>query len=157
MKKQIIYPKPNMRILSTMLDFVLIMAIMTPAGRFVTYCLQQFYDINLSQYTPEQLVHAENIHKIQFFFFSNLLISICMLWVYFVFFWYKFGATPGKYILRMKIVDATDMKSRPSLGQCIKRIMIISVGGFLSIILANFSYKKQTIYDKASNVIVVTQ
>ena len=72
---------------------------------------------------------------------------------YFVTFWKKFGATPGKMLLRMKIVDADTMES-PSLRNLIKRFLgyITAIIGIWSIV---FSKRSMAVHDKIANTIVI--
>jgi hypothetical protein len=72
---------------------------------------------------------------------------------YFITFWRKFGATPGKMFLRMKIVDA-DTLERPSLRNLTKRFLgyITAIIGIWSIV---FSKRSMAIHDKIANTIVI--
>jgi hypothetical protein len=72
---------------------------------------------------------------------------------YFVFFWRKFGATPGKMVMRMKIVDADDY-SRPSVYRLCKRFC-----GYVTIIIGIFSIiiskNGRATHDKIANTVVI--
>jgi len=74
-----------------------------------------------------------------------------------ILFWRKFGATPGKIALSIKIVDK-DTQEFPSLAQSIKRyfgycLMFLSLGLSIMWMLKNKS--NQTFHDILSNTVVV--
>ena len=81
-------------------------------------------------------------------------INSIFLGAYFIILWYKFGTTPGKILMRMKIVDADDYTKKPSLKNCIKRFLgyITAIIGIFFII---FTEKKTAIHDKIANTIVI--
>jgi uncharacterized RDD family membrane protein YckC len=74
--------------------------------------------------------------------------------VYFVGFWRKFGATPGKMLLRMKIVDAQDYDVRPSTSRLIKRFLgyITAIIGLWSILI---SKQGQAMHDRIAGTVVI--
>jgi uncharacterized RDD family membrane protein YckC len=73
--------------------------------------------------------------------------------VYFVFFWRKFGATPGKIIMRMRVVNAEDY-STPTTFQLIKRFLgyITALIGIWAIL---FSKKGLALHDKIAGTVVI--
>lgn len=81
------------------------------------------------------------------------ILNTLFMGVYFVFFWHKFGATPGKMIMRMKIVDASDY-SRPSIYRLCKRFC-----SYITIIIGIFnmliSKTGQATHDKIAHTVVI--
>ncbi|MES2215288.1 MAG: RDD family protein, partial [Pseudomonadota bacterium] len=81
------------------------------------------------------------------------LISFVLLSFYFIFFWYKMGWTPGKYILGLRVVDA-DTLERISLYQSIKRFIWYALA-LISIWFIIFTKKHQGLHDKIARTIVI--
>ena len=98
---------------------------------------------------------ASYISAMRFFGYMAVLFILNTLFmgIYFVFFWHKFGATPGKMIMRMKIVDASDY-SRPSIYRLCKRFC-----GYITIIIGIFnmliSKTGQATHDKIAHTVVI--
>jgi uncharacterized RDD family membrane protein YckC len=74
-----------------------------------------------------------------------------------VIFWVYRAATPGKMLVRAKIVDA-DTGAPPSLGQCIGRYLgyFVSIFAFfLGFLWIAFDPRKQGFHDKLAGTVVV--
>lgn len=168
MKKQTTYPKFIPRLFATTIDLVILSIALTPLMNIVAryvfiYSFYQFFmdfsidihdqgTIAASVQMPE---FTSYISATRFFGYLGLLFVINTVFMvgYFVFFWSKFGATPGKMIMRMKIVDADDY-SKPSTYRFFKRFFgysTILIGIFRMVISKN----GQATHDKIANTIVV--
>lgn len=86
------------------------------------------------------------------FVLSHIFPIIATIW-----FWTRFGGTPGKMVLKLKIVDAKTGKT-PTVGQSVLRY----VGYFISAIPLLLGYvwvgidkKKQGFHDKIAGTLVV--
>ena len=81
-----------------------------------------------------------------------LMQSIAMI-VYFVLFWHIYGATPIKYLMRMRVVDAHSFE-KPTFFQSVKRLMGYALFpiGLWSIF---FTPQKQMLHDKISGTVVI--
>ncbi len=85
---------------------------------------------------------------------NNILPMILILW-----FWHRYGATPGKMILGLKIVDAAT-GDKMTVGQEVGRYFayipaILFLG--LGLIWVGFDKRKQGWHDKLAGTIVVRQ
>lgn len=81
-------------------------------------------------------------------------IHFILMGAYFVGFWRILGATPGKVIMRMKIVDADDYSKPLSTYKLIKRFLayLTAIIGIWSIL---FSKKGQAMHDKIAETVVI--
>ena len=79
--------------------------------------------------------------------------NFILMGTYFVNFWKYLGATPGKLVMGMKIVDATTLE-RPTTYQLIKRFCgyLTALFGIWSIL---FTAHRQALHDKMSSTIVI--
>lgn len=168
MKKQILYPKFITRLFATMLDLCILSIFLTPFMNWVAYysSINVFHDYFLKNNvntgdlievfkairTPEffsQLTFSNSITYFGILFFVNTAIWA----IYFITFWKKYGATPGKYIMRMKIVNIDDY-SHPSTMQLVKRFF-----GYITILLGIWSmiFNKQKLatHDKIAGTVVI--
>jgi len=168
MKKQIIYPKFIPRIFAMIIDLIILSVTLAPLMNIISQNIfilhfQDFFHANgidtsdieamsVATKTPE---FAQQItgSKIVTYVSSLFIINTTFMGAYFVFFWRKFCATPGKIIMRMKVVNADDY-STPSTFQLIKRFLgyITALIGLWSIL---FSKKRLALHDKIAGTIVI--
>lgn len=168
MQKQIIFSKFIPRLFATTIDLVILSIILTPIMNLVSryifiYFFHQFFvdsgiDISNNQLLAEAVKKPEFISSVsgrQFFpyLISVFTLNILLMGSYFVFFWHKFSATPGKIIMHMKIVDASNY-SKPSLYRFCKRFC-----GYITIFIGIFmmlaSKKCEALHDKIANTVVI--
>lgn len=168
MKKQIAYPKFIPRLFAMTIDLVILSIILTPLMNVISryvfiYVFYQFFiDFSINIHDIQAIAEAVKmpefasyISATKFFAYIGILFMLNTLFMgmYFVFFWYKFGATIGKMIMRMKIVDAEDY-SRPSVYRFCKRFC-----GYITIIIGIFSMAMsktgQATHDKIANTLVI--
>ncbi len=67
------------------------------------------------------------------------------------------GATPGKKLMKIKVVDANTFETI-SYKQAIKRVLgyiVSSIPLLLGFVVGAFTSKKQTLHDKIANTVVV--
>jgi uncharacterized RDD family membrane protein YckC len=168
MKKQVIYPKFIPRIFAMLIDLVILSIILTPLMNIISpnvliFHFQDFFHANgvntsdmeaivLSMRTPEFAQHLTAANFISYTG-SLFIINTALMGMYFVFFWYKFLATPGKIILRMQIVNL-DNHLRPSKTQLLKRFLgyITALIGIWSIL---FSKNGRALHDKIAGTVVI--
>ncbi|CAN0577573.1 unnamed protein product, partial [Ectocarpus sp. 12 AP-2014] len=123
MKKQITYPKFIPRIFAMVIDLTILSIVLAPLMNVISQNVMVFYfqdffqangidtssleSLSLATTTPE---FAQYLTASKFLAYSGTLfiINTIFMGVYFVFFWRKFGATPGKIIMRMRFVNAED-------------------------------------------------
>jgi len=168
MKKQITYPKFIPRIFSMVIDLTILSIFLSPvmniiSRNFMIFYFQDFFQANgidtsslksLSQATtsPE---FAQYLTASKLFVYSGILfvVNTILMGVYFVFFWRKFGATPGKIIMRMRIVNAEDY-SAPTTFQLIKRFFGY-ITALISIWTILFSKRGLALHDKIAGTVVI--
>lgn len=168
MKKQIIYTNFVPRIFSVIIDLSIMSIIFSPimsyiskhTFSFVFYnkFIEQGVDINNTDTTSLQDVmsaFAKLVTLYDFMIYTIIIfiLNFMLIGIYFVFFWNKYGATPGKFIMRMKIVDA-DTYSKPSAIQLIKRFTSYLFSSFV-IWSMIFNKRRLTVHDKIANTVVI--
>ncbi|WP_353277537.1 RDD family protein [Wolbachia endosymbiont (group B) of Villa cingulata] len=87
----------------------------------------------------------------------NQIVQFIMLFSYVAYMWIRFGATPGKLLLGLRVVSAQTFE-KLTLKQAIKRFFsfILSTAPlFLGFIWANFDKRCQTWHDKIADTVVV--
>lgn len=168
MKKQIAYPKFIARLFSMAIDLVILSIVLTPVMNVISryvfiYTFHQFFlDFSVDIHNTGAIAAAVKLPEFtayisaaRFLSYMSVLFVINTLFMggYFVFFWHKFSATPGKMIMRMKIVDADDY-SKPSLYRLCKRFC-----GYITIFIGIFrmaiSKTGQASHDKIANTVVI--
>ncbi|MGL9757538.1 MAG: RDD family protein [Wolbachia sp.] len=88
----------------------------------------------------------------------NQIVQFIILFSYVAYMWIRFGATPGKLLLGLRVVNAQTFE-KLTLKQAIKRFFsfILSTAPlFLGFIWASFDKRCQTWHDKIANTVVVT-
>ncbi len=160
-KKQITIPLLNKRIIALMIDLLI------PC--IIYYLFVQFLNkINIIQLFDQKELMIKNLESLkksgelglknQYMpdlktSFIAALVNYLGMGVYIVYFWNKFSASPGKIIMRIKIVNYKDI-SKPSLKSFIIRylgypICIFNVFSFI------FNKKKRLLHDVISGTIVI--
>lgn len=148
-----------MRMLASVIDSLLSIVILLP----VFNIFRNIYgpdEIQLllatGELKPENLSNAQFLElltkQITSFTLQNAIIAIAV-----ILFWIYCSATPGKMLLKMKIVDAKT-GARPSRKQCIIRyfgyiISILPLG--LGFIWIYYDRKKQGWHDKIAGTVVL--
>lgn len=126
------------RVLATLIDSVLIMAITLPPL--------------LAIYGLAYLENDEAISGLADILISNILPMILV-----ILFWTKKQATPGKMAVSARIVDAETGKA-PSVKQCIGRYFAYILSAIplgLGFLWVAFDPKKQAWHDKLAGTVVV--
>lgn len=172
MKKQINYSKLIPRLFASTLDLLMLPLIVSPIisviARFMyTTIFKDFLieqKVDLSDYaasmsifyTAEFMEYITDNHKVLTYITcagSLALLNIIFMAVFFIGFWKYKGATPGKMIMHMKIVDAKTLE-KPTTYQLIKRF-ICYVTAFFGIWSILFTDQKQAFHDKIAGTVVI--
>ncbi|OJH30964.1 RDD family protein [Wolbachia endosymbiont of Armadillidium vulgare] len=88
----------------------------------------------------------------------NQIVQFIMLFSYVAYMWIRFGATPGKLLLGLRVVSAQTFE-KLTLKQATKRFFsfILSTAPlFLGFIWSSFDKRCQTWHDKIADTVVVT-
>ncbi len=168
MKKQLLYPSLIARLFSTNVDFVLMFFIFSPILAFCNkwlfiYKFKSFmvhYGVNTKDndlmnkvfYAPEFMQYYSQ-SEIMSYIAMTIVFFLFLVAVYYIYFWHKFGWTPGKLILGFRVLDAATL-GKLSILACIKRLFgaAFFIIGIWSI---PFTEKHQALHDKIANSIVV--
>lgn len=162
MKKQIIYPNLIPRIFASTLDLSLITVPAYLIINFISLRLSQlFFKISPTEMMELLRQSAANSVLPANITFSNLLcynilmyfFTFCIYGIYFIGCWSYYGATPGKMIMHMRIVDAITF-AKPSKWQLMKRFCgyLSALFGIWSIV---FSKQNQALHDKIAGTVVI--
>ena len=152
-------------------DLVIIFTIITPIMQIISHYTLKYFsctitnDLLINNYDPSKpppiitlgevisYMSGPGVGCVKSSLITNTL-TIILMGAYFVFFWHKFGATPGKMIMRMKIVDADDYSSKLSIYRCCKRFL-----GYITLLIGifrmAFSKNGQASHDKMANTVVI--
>ncbi|MFK7974264.1 MAG: RDD family protein [Rickettsiaceae bacterium] len=168
MQKQVVYCKLIPRLFAMTIDLVILSILITPIMNLISKHIfllffQDFFtlysiDVNDAAAFSRATMSVEFTNYItakQFLaYFSTLfLLNTTCMGFYFVFFWYKFNATPGKFLMKMKLVGA-DNYTTPSIYQLIKRFISYATV-FPGLFLIIFNAKKMALHDKLANTVVI--
>ena len=168
MSKQISYPDLITRVFCTSLDLLILAFLLTAVDHVIRKpsCLFALKDIISSNN-----LDANNLPALEKFFNTYKFITqkdtialllcqiitpisqVILLAVYVLLFWFKWGQTPAKIFMRLKIVDK-DTLQKPSKYQLIKRLAITAIYP-ISILFAIFNKKRQTLHDLISGTVVI--
>ncbi len=169
MKKQTVFTKFIPRIFAAMIDLALLNLLASPLMNILS---QHWFVYVFNDFFTNYAIDTSNLEKAMYKaismpeFTNDLTLAACFAYfgmlviiflivaaLYFVSFWHKCSATPGKMLLRMKIVDADSYK-KPTLYALIKRFFAYNtlIIGLWQII---FSEKGQAMHDKIANTVVI--
>lgn len=168
MKTQILYASFMSRMFSTMMDLSLVAILLIPVTKLVSRWvfinkfgeLLKAKNIDIDNYqsiinflsSPEFLPYS-SYETITAFVIPVLLAQIFCVILYFVLCWHYFGATPVKYILRLKVVDKTTF-IKPTIFQSVRRILgaLFFPLGIWSVF---FTKEQQMLHDKIAGTVVI--
>lgn len=168
MQKQVTYSKFIPRLFATTLDLILLTVILSPIMQVIT---KWVFAYNFGAFFSNNGIDINNVEAMSFAVTSPefaqyltlgafakhvatlTLINGILMSFYFIGFWHYFGATPGKMIMRIKIVDSEDF-SKPSLWRLIKRFLyyITAFVGIWSIVITK---RSQALHDKIARTVVI--
>lgn len=169
MQKQVLYPKFISRLFATAIDLLVLSMVLNPVMNLIAkhifmYVFSQYftdYGVNIndqlsvmnSTKLPEFRTYLTPSNLCSYF---GMLLVANMFFIgsYFVLCWRKFGTTLGKVIMRLRITDATDLKSKPTYMQAVKRFLAYSIFPF-SIPSMIFKKNRQALHDKIAATIVI--
>ena len=102
---------------------------------------------------PEFISFATTNNSGITYFLVLLCCNIIIMGAYFIGFWIYISATPGKFIMSTKIVDATTLET-PSNYQFVKRFLGYSLF-FIGIWSIVFIKQRQALHDKIAGTLVI--
>ncbi len=114
------------------------------------------FDFILNTLTLAFLSIPLDPYIVQFPFILDGLVLFVLPWII-VLFWYIFGATIGKMIFKIKVVDSQTLKRPP-----IRRLVLRYFGYFICSFSAGLAYldinhdkRKQALHDRMSKTVVI--
>jgi len=169
MKKQIIYPKLVPRVFASMLDLFILTIVATPITTFISsrlliFFFKDYFIINKIDLADNAEVNGVikmteffqyMISNDNFFYYISVifLLNTIIMGSYFIGFWIYKGATPGKMLMHMKIVDAITFEQPTKKQFFIRFFGYITV--FFGIWVIAFSKKRQALHDKSAGTVVI--
>jgi uncharacterized RDD family membrane protein YckC len=168
MKKQITYSKIVPRLFAVTLDLSVmsffLVPVMTRLSHFILKLTYQDYFISAGINMSDQNAMAKAIMSQEFMsqialvnnlpsFVLILLLDMLFFGLYFVTLWVKYGTTPGKFILGLRVADSETLE-KPSFKSALKRFLIYPTGLF-GIFLSFFSKSRQAPHDKFAGTVVI--
>ena len=169
-----IYPTFYMRIMATLIDTVIMLLLLAPVfGVIKEMSYGRMKEQEFLRVVSEQVKYAQNtndwptalasithmMHETGFYaaYVQQSVLQLVLLGVIYVFFWAKYGATPGKMLLRMRIVDAATL-GRTTVKQdsirflgCMLSMLPLGLGLFWVV----FDKKRQAWHDKIARTVVM--
>lgn len=127
-----------LRLLAVLIDMVVISIVF---GLPLTLIYGEAY------WTGEEIIYG----------FWDILFSYVLPFVATIWFWLRFAGTPGKILLRLRIVDA-DTGGKLTLGQSVGRYfayLVSTIPFMLGFIWIGFDKRKQGFHDKLAGTVVI--
>ncbi|AHX11462.1 RDD family protein [Neorickettsia helminthoeca str. Oregon] len=157
----VLYASQFKRSISILTDLLFCILFLKCSG----YVLSSFVDISFPMEVIERYRFALPVspldNELMANFYKKMLfiqvIQLLLLVSLVITSWHRFGCTPGKWILRLRVLDDVTL-GRPSLSACVKRAVMfpISVGClFLGIFWIIFDKKGRAWHDVVAGTVVV--
>ncbi|MCA7010787.1 RDD family protein [Wolbachia endosymbiont of Tribolium confusum] len=154
------------RYLSVLLDLIIIVLFLQLCGQALSQLFMSSESSKIlgqiaAKYQMQVPLSAEETamqSKLIKLLVLNQIVQFIMLFSYVAYMWIRFGATPGKLLLGLRVVNAQTFE-KLTLKQAIKRFFsfILSTAPlFLGFIWASFDKRCQTWHDKIADTVVVT-
>ncbi len=162
-KGEIVYAGFNDRVFASVVDIGLSLILFYRPFYYLAVQLfgperaAQLYSYGAANMTLDQQIAMVNAPGYWASYFSNSLMQMLILGAVFVFCWSQTAATPGKWLLRMRIVDEAT-GTRPTQRQFIMRFIGAILGSIpfmLGFLWIAFDKKKQGWHDKMAGTAVV--
>lgn len=168
MKKQITYTQFVPRVFAATIDLFILSIILTPVMNFAAHYVFRYVfndfivanNINITDrlsalYATSGPDFANHLtfSNISAYMLTLLCINGMLMSFYFIGFWQCCGSTPGKMLLRMKIVDAQNY-AKPSFMVLVKRYLFYCTA-IIGILMIVITKRGQAMHDKIAGTVVV--
>lgn len=160
---EIEYAGFNDRVFSSVIDIALCLLLFYEPMHTIAALLfgderaRQLYSLGGFAMSPEQQMAMVNSPGYIQDYLMNSALQLVVLGTIFIVMWSASGATPGKFLLRMRIVDAAS-GCRPTHRQSILRFLGAIIGSLpltLGFLWIAFDKKKQGWHDKIAGTVVI--
>lgn len=148
------YASPTMRILAAFVDIVVSSVVLVP----LYYLLNNFLFGDLSNQELAERIILKRDPEMLMRLLTSSGIQLTLLMIFVFIYWIKSDATPGKQLLRLKIVDAVTLQP-PTGKQYILRMIgyiLASIPLGLGFVWMGLSKKKQGWHDLMAHTIVIS-
>ncbi len=157
----------NRRLFATTIDAIILSLLMMPCS-YIMMLLGLNEKITKIQFDAQFISSANDISGlIGTMYASGVLlpyiivqaILLVVMILYFVIFWYKKGATPGKILMKCMIIDSTT-GTNITISQSFLRIIgyIASLMTlFIGLFMIDFTKKRQGLHDKIASTLVIVK
>ncbi len=167
-KKQIVYPTLFKRVMATMMDMLIFSFLFTPLiskinqwiflAKFGAVLRDKDVDITdgnaiMEAFRTPEMAEYVTLGSVLDVVVPMTLVHISFVAICFIGCWYRFGATPVKYLMGMRIVDQTTL-GKPKLTNLIWRFVGCFMF-FIGIWWIFFTERRQALHDKLGNTLVV--
>lgn len=110
---------------------------------------------SISREFLEKFSELDNgFRRLIFLQFAAFIPMITLMGGYFVFFWYRFGSTPGSFLLGIKIVSQDNYDQPASIKNLTKRFIGL-LFGFIGIWFMFFDDRKRALHDRWAKTVVI--
>ncbi len=161
MQKQKIYASAISRIVATSLDMIIFSIILSPItqsfNRIILMNSSLHLDSRSEKFKEDLMNQVFNGSAENFAIFIKCIIvinlfNLLLLGFVFVFLWHKYGTTPGKIFMRIKMQTINNHK--PDIKSCVYRFIgyLISPVGFFMMF---FNNRQQALHDIIANTEVI--
>ena len=168
MQKQVLYASLMPRIFSTLIDVFLVSLVLLPVINFINQkvIISKFHDLLVANdvdlndmnairnalITPEVAKYI-HLNDILYLLAISALVQTVFLAIYFIFCWTRYGTTPVKYIMRMKIVSEKDFEKTTIIQAIIRFISTITFP--IGVFVYFFNKQNKMMHDKIAKTLVV--
>jgi uncharacterized RDD family membrane protein YckC len=164
--KKFVFSTFNKRLFASTIDILLVAILVAPINYIFSQLGMDDSIIKLQMQPELMLQDITMVTFLKMLYKSGLitymllmqLIIIFFTGLYVVYFWYKKGATPGKMLLRCKVLDAKTGEGI-SIKQGIIRFLSIPLSILpllIGLFMIDFTKKRQALHDKIAGTIVVS-
>ncbi len=164
--KKFVFSTFNKRLFASTIDILLVAILVAPINYIFSQLGMDASIIKLQMQPELMLQDITMVTFLKMLYKSGLitymllmqLIIIFFAGLYVVYFWYKKGATPGKMLLRCKVLDAKTGEGI-SIKQGIIRFLSIPLSILpllIGLFMIDFTKKRQALHDKIAGTIVVS-
>ncbi|KYH12588.1 RDD family protein [Neorickettsia sp. 179522] len=159
----VIYASQFKRSVSTITDLLFCVLILKVSGYFLSFLVDLQFPVEVLERYRFGLPISQAEKALTIEFYKSVLVvqvfQLILLATLFVTCWHRFGCTPGKWILRLRLLDDETLE-KPSVSACIKRLIILPFSlliFFLGIFWSLFDRKSRTWHDIFAGTVVVSK
>lgn len=159
-----VYASFAARVAASFIDSILLMIVLLPLMSLIHQYV--YSGLVLSNEMVAQISRDQSPSSLGALFFEKSfltrwlidnLLQLLLIGIILVFFWVRFATTPGKWLFRMRVVDAATGNA-PTIKQSIIRYLgyaLAAIPFFLGFFWIYFDKRRQGWHDKLANTVVI--